>query len=194
MEICISGNNYLFNNHMFNVLTTSHAIIMIFFFLIPSLISGFGNILVPVFTMVPDIAFPRINNMSLWTVIPAFFMVVIATLNRGRVGTGWTLYPPLSSKGHSRHGVDCAIFALHLAGASSIMRRINFIVTIMVFGSYINYVPIFNWAIYTTTFLLVLSLPVLAAGITMILFDRNVNGKFFGEQNGGDCILFQHLF
>lgn len=113
----------------------------------------------------------------------------------GGAGCGWTVYPPLSSLlGHPGGCVDCVIFALHLAGASSIMGRINFISTVMVFSSVGYELSVFGWAFYVTVFLLVLSLPVLAAGITMLLFDRNVSSGFFVESDGGDSVLFQHLF
>lgn len=80
MEISVSGNNFIFNNHFFNVLTTAHAIVMIFFFLIPVLISGFGNMLVPIFSQVPDMAFPRMNNLSYWLIAPALVIVLISSI------------------------------------------------------------------------------------------------------------------
>jgi len=196
-EIVVSGNNFVYNNHYFNVLTTAHALVIIFFFLIPSLISGFGNILVPLYCGVPDIAFPRINNLSYWLIFPAVLILLLGAMIERGVRTRWTVYPPLSSFRHRSSSVDTAIFSLHLAGAASIIRGINFMTTVLIFGGnridFYN-LPVFIWAFFTTVFLLVLSLPVLAARITMLLFDRNVNTSFFDSEGGGDCVLFQHLF
>lgn len=93
--------------------------------------------------------------------------------------------------------MDAAIFSLHLAGAASIIGGINFITTVLMFGGkgldFYN-LPVFVWAFFTTVFLLVLSLPVLAAGITMLLFDRNINTSFFDSERRRDAVLFQHLF
>lgn len=124
-------------------------------------------------------------------------MLLIGSMIEGGAGCGWTVYPPLSSFRHRAASVDAAIFSLHLAGAASIIGRINFMVTVLVFRTsrldFYN-VPVFIWAIFTTVFLLVLSLPVLAAGITILLFDRNLNTSFFDSERGGDAVLFQHLF
>lgn len=196
-EMIVSRNNFVYNNHYFNVLTTAHALVMIFFFLMPSLISRFGNILIPLYCGVPDIAFPRMNNLSYWLMFPAILILLLGAIIEGGVGTRWTVYPPLSSFGHRSSSVDTAIFSLHLAGAASIIGRINFITTVLMFGgSGIDFynLPVFVWAFFTTVFLLVLSLPVLAAGITMLLFDRNVNTSFFDSEGRRDVVLFQHLF
>jgi len=194
LEMCIDRNNFIFNNHFFNVLTTAHAVVIVFFFLIPSLISGFGNMMLPMFCNVPDMAFPRMNNLSYWLITPALVIILISSVVERRARTGWTVYPPLSTLGHPGRCVDCIIFALHLAGASSIIGGINFMTTIFVFRNECYEMGIFVWAMFVTVFLLVLSLPVLAAGITMLLFDRNVNGAFFGEIGRGDPVFFQHLF
>lgn len=117
------------------MLTTAHAIVIIFFFLMPSLISGFGNILLPLYVNVPDIAFPRINNLSYWLIAPALVIVLMSSIVEGGAGCRWTVYPPISSVlGHPGACVDCVIFALHLARASSIIGGINFITTVLVYG------------------------------------------------------------
>jgi cytochrome c oxidase subunit 1 len=124
--------------------------------------------------------------------------VFFSFIREGGRGTGWTFYPPLSrTLGHNGNSVDFAIFRLHLAGLGSILRRLNFIITFFNFRRIresFSRVGLFVWTVVVTAFLLIASLPVLAGGITILLFDRNISTSFYDPSGGGDPVLFQHLF
>jgi len=195
LELGMPGQGLLAGNgQLYNVIITGHGLLMLLFMVMPALFGGFGNWLVPILVGAPDVAFPRLNNISFWLNPPSLALLLLSTLVEQGAGLGWTAYPPLSIQ-HSGASVDLAVLALHINGLSSILGSINLLVTVIgmrAVGMKANQIPLFAWAVIFTAILVILAFPVLAAALVMLLTDRNLNTSYFCES--GDLVLYQHLF
>ncbi len=185
----------LLSSDTYNKMFTIHGVLMIFFFLIPSIPAAFGNFVLPMMIGARDVAFPRLNLLSWY-----FFMIggVLATiaLLKGGIDTGWTFYTPYSSA-FAKGEVSLAIVGVFLVGFSSIFTGINFLVTVHKMrapGMTWFRLPLFVWAIYATSLIQVLGTPVVAITLLLVAVERSLGIGIFDPNRGGDPILFQHLF
>jgi cytochrome c oxidase subunit 1 len=179
----------------YNKLFTMHGIIMIFFFLIPSIPAVLGNFLVPLMIGARDLAFPRLNLLSWYIYIlgGSFVLWAVAT---GGVDTGWTFYTPYSST-YSNSNVVPTALGIFITGFSSILTGLNFIVTIHRMrapGLTWFRLPLFIWAHYATSIIMILGTPVIAITVLLVGLERVFRIGIFDPALGGDPILFQHLF
>jgi cytochrome c oxidase subunit 1 len=194
-QLAHTNEKFLSAEH-YNEVMTVHGVTMVFLVIVP-ILAGFGNYLVPLMIGAKDVAFPRLNALSYWLFL--FGGVVLYAsffADGGAAQTGWTLYPPLSEQ-YAGNGVDLAILSLHILSVSSLIGAINFIVTIHRLrapGMTWMRVPLFVWSIDVYAWILVIVLPALSAGLTMLLLDRQAGTHFFQPNEGGNAVLFQHVF
>src|SRR5438309_3773616 len=179
----------------YNKMFTMHGQVMVFFFLIRAVPAVLGNFLIPIMIGAKDLAFPRINLFS-WYLLMVGGVLMMYTILTGGVDTGWTFYTPLSTAFLNTHVVTAAL-AIFIAGFSSILTGLNFIVTVHRMrapGMTWSRLPLFVWANYATSIIQVLGTPVLAISLMLVALDRLFHFGFFDPQRGGDPLLFQHLF
>jgi cytochrome c oxidase subunit 1 len=179
----------------YNKLFTMHGIVMVFFFLIPSIPAVLGNFLVPLMIGAKDLAFPKLNLAS-WYVYMIGSGFAMYSIISGGVDTGWTFYTPFSSSFSNTHVVSAAL-GVFINGFSSIFTGLNFIVTIHRMrapGMTWRRMPLFLWSHYATSVIMVLGTPVLAITIVLVALERILHLGIFNAQLGGDPLLFQHLF
>src|ERR1700674_3165985 len=179
----------------YNKLFTLHGVVMIFFFLIPSIPAVLGNFLVPLMVGAKDLAFPRINLLSWYLYIIAGTIYIICIVTGG-VDTGWTFYTPFSTAFSNTKVIEAGI-SIFIAGFSSILTGLNFVVTIHRMrapGMTWSRLPLFIWAHYATSIIQLLGTPVLAITLLLVVFERAFNLGIFDPTRGGDPLLFQHLF
>ncbi|MBM3814166.1 MAG: cytochrome c oxidase subunit I [Acidimicrobiia bacterium] len=179
----------------YNTAFTLHGVVMIFFFLIPSIPAVLGNFLIPIMIGARDLAFPKLNLLS-WYIYMVGGMVAAYALFTGGVDTGWTLYAPYSST-YSNSNVTATAIAAFITGFSSILTGLNFVVTIHKMrapGLTWFRLPLFVWAHYATSVIQVLGTPVLAITLVLLILERSFGFGFFDPARGGDPVLFQHLF
>jgi len=179
----------------FNSMTTMHALFMIFGAVMPAW-TGLANWMIPMQVGAPDMALPRLNNLSFW-ILPFAFLLLLSTLlvPGGGPAGGWTMYPPLMLQ--TGAAFPMVIFAIHMMGVSSILGAINVIVTIMNMranGMSLLRMPLFVWTWLITAYLLIAVMPVLAGAVTMLLTDHFFGTSFFTASGGGDPVMFQHIF
>ena len=185
----------------YNAFFTMHATIMIFFAVMPILVGCFGNFLIPLMIGARDMAFPTLNMLSFWSAVPAGILMLSSfTVQGGAASAGWTAYPPLSTN-PAYSGVDAGqnlwAISLIILGFSSLMGSVNYITTVINMrapGMTWFRLPLTIWALFITAILLLLALPVLTAALGMLLFDRMLGTHFFAPAQGGEPLLWQHLF
>ena len=179
----------------YNKLFTIHGVLMVWFFLIPSIPSVLGNFVIPMMIGARDVAFPRLNLLSWYLFIIGGFFALTAIINGG-VDTGWTFYTPYSTAYSNSHVIEMA-FGIFIAGFSSILTGLNFIVTIQTMrapGMTWFRLPLFIWSMFATSIILVLATPVLAITLALMGVERIWGVGIFNPALGGDPVLFQHLF
>merc|ERR1711862_342122 len=201
IELYSSGNRIISpeNQNFYNISITLHGFLMIFFLVMPGLFGGFGNYFVPIFLGSPEVVYPRVNNFSILILFLSYLFLILSLISEFGGGTGWTLYPPLSTSFMSLSPSSTAnlILGLLVSGISSCLTSLNFWVTILNLRSYcltLKTMPLFPWALLITGAMLLLVLPVLSGALLMVLADLHSNTLFFDPVFGGDPVLYQHLF
>jgi cytochrome c oxidase subunit 1 len=192
------ANEHFVTRNTYNELFTIHGTTMIFLFIVPFW-AGLANYLVPLMIGARDMAFPRLNALSYWLFLFGGLTMFLSFFASGGASkSGWYGYPPLSEKFFSPGtGQDLWILSLHLVAISSLVGAINFICTIhnmRVSGMSWMRIPLFVWTIEIYSVLIVIVMPVIGVGLTMLLLDRQVGTHFFLPNEGGSALLYQHLF
>lgn len=185
----------LVQSDTYNKLFTLHGIIMIFLFLIPSIPATLGNFLIPMMIGARDLAFPRLNLLSWYLYIIGGVFTIYVVISGG-VDTGWTFYPPYSTDASNTHVVATGL-GVFILGFSSILTGLNFLVTIHKMrapGLTWFRLPLFVWAHYATSLIMILGTPVIAITILLVAAERLFHIGIFDPKLGGDPVLFQHLF
>ena len=192
----IHANMGIFARDTYNQLFTMHGTTMIFLVVVPVWV-GFANFLVPLMIGARDMAFPRLNALSYWLFLAGGVVLYSSWFSEGGAPrAGWTSYPPLSAQIPGT-GQDLWILSLHILTLSSLASAINFLVTIhnmRAAGMTWMRVPLFVWSIEVFSWLLVVVLPALSAGLTLLLLDRQLGTHFFLPDEGGNAVLYQHVF
>jgi cytochrome c oxidase subunit 1 len=191
-ELSLSGMQ-IFDNAQYNTVMSLHGIMMIVV-AVATVIGGLGNYAIPLLIGADDMAYPRLNALSFWMLPPAAFLL-LASPFLGGLETGWTSYPPLSTLTETAQ--TYLSIAIIVAGLSSILGALNFIVTIVFMrapGMTWGRLPVFGWAMFATAFLAVFYTQGFATAMLMIILDRVAGTVFFDASHGGDPLLYQHVF